>query len=213
MASEEQISGAARSACTDIAPLACTRRKSASWKPCQRCGAALRPDCRTGAEHYLSRICSKAYISKGRINVSRYALALDRMTVRKKLAGRRKSRPASLTNLRRVLGLSQKAVARALQASQPEVSRIERRADLHVSTLRRYIEALGGELELTARFPRGVVPIASPSAPVTEGLVDSCPLCTRHVVGVRHQSGPFPSLWAQPKTRLQRRFPSGESRD
>jgi hypothetical protein len=26
-------------------------------------------------------------------------------------------------------------------------------------------------------------------------------------------SGPFPSLWAQPKTRLQRRFPSGESRD
>jgi hypothetical protein len=33
------------------------------------------------------------------------------------------------------------------------------------------------------------------------------------VVGVRHQSGPFPSLWAQPKTRLQRRFPSGESRD
>jgi Aldehyde dehydrogenase family len=32
-------------------------------------------------------------------------------------------------------------------------------------------------------------------------------------VAVRHQSGPFPSLWAQPKTRLQRRFPSGESRD
>ncbi len=48
---------------------------------------------------------------------------------------------------------------------------------------------------------------------VPEGLVDSCPLCTRHVVGVRHKSGPFPSLWAQPKTRLQRRFTSGESRD
>jgi hypothetical protein len=48
---------------------------------------------------------------------------------------------------------------------------------------------------------------------VPERLVDSCPLCTRHVVGVRHQSGPFPSPWAQPKTRLQRRFLSGESRD
>jgi hypothetical protein len=44
-------------------------------------------------------------------------------------------------------------------------------------------------------------------------VVASCPLCTCHVVGVRHQSGPSPSLWAQPKTRLQRRFPSGESRD
>ena len=52
-----------------------------------------------------------------------------------------------------------------------------------------------------------------PTRQVPERLVDSCPLCTRHVVGIRPQSGPFPSLWAQPKTRLQRRFPSGESRD
>jgi hypothetical protein len=41
----------------------------------------------------------------------------------------------------------------------------------------------------------------------------SCPLCTRHVVGVGDQSGPVPLLWAQSKIRLQRRFPSGESRD
>lgn len=34
---------------------------------------------------------------------------------------------------------------------------------------------------------------------VPEGLVASCPSCTRCVVEVRRQSGPSPSLWAQPK--------------
>ena len=74
--------------------------------------------------------------------------------------------PASLTYLRRARGLSQKAVARTLHASQPEVSRIERRQDLHVSTLRRYVEALGGELELSARFPHGSVIITGPGADI-----------------------------------------------
>ena len=59
---------------------------------------------------------------------------------------------APLRTLRKSRGLSQAAVARALRTCQREVSRIEHREGLQVSTLRRYIEALGGELELTARF-------------------------------------------------------------
>lgn len=70
--------------------------------------------------------------------------------------------PVPLRAVRRRLGLSQEEVAAALGTSQPEVSRIEHRGDLHLSTLRRYVEALGGQLELTIRFPGQVVTIAQP---------------------------------------------------
>ena len=46
-----------------------------------------------------------------------------------------------------------------LETTQSEVSKIERRSDLYVSTLRSYIEAMGGELEIIARFPDGAVRI------------------------------------------------------
>jgi len=64
-----------------------------------------------------------------------------------------------LQELRRARQLSQVALAEALGATQPEISKIERRTDMYVSTLRRYIEALGGELEIAARFPEGTVRI------------------------------------------------------
>ena len=67
---------------------------------------------------------------------------------------------ADLPGLRRARGLSQEVVARELGTSQPEVSRIEHREDLHLSTLRRYVEALGGRLEMTAHFPDRTVVIA-----------------------------------------------------
>ena len=40
-----------------------------------------------------------------------------------------------------------------LHLGQPAVARLEQRADVYVSNLRHYIEALGGTLEITARFP------------------------------------------------------------
>jgi hypothetical protein len=46
-----------------------------------------------------------------------------------------------------------------LKVGQPAVAKLERRADMYVSNLRRYIAALGGSLEITARFPEGVVNI------------------------------------------------------
>jgi ribosome-binding protein aMBF1 (putative translation factor) len=59
----------------------------------------------------------------------------------------------ALQELRRHRDLSQADVARALDESQANVSRIERQQDLYLSTLKHYIEAMGGELELTAVFP------------------------------------------------------------
>jgi predicted XRE-type DNA-binding protein len=57
-----------------------------------------------------------------------------------------------LTRLRMTRRLSQAALDEILHVEQPAVAKIEKRADMHVSTLRRFIEAMGGELEITARF-------------------------------------------------------------
>lgn len=59
----------------------------------------------------------------------------------------------SLQALRKARARSQKQVGERLKVKQAEVSKIERRTDLYVSTLRHYIEAVGGELEIIARFP------------------------------------------------------------
>lgn len=61
--------------------------------------------------------------------------------------------------LRRARQLSQEQLAEMLKIKQGSVSKLERRTDLYISTLRRYIEAMGGELTLQARFPEGAVTI------------------------------------------------------
>jgi ribosome-binding protein aMBF1 (putative translation factor) len=64
-----------------------------------------------------------------------------------------------LNELRQARGLSQKALASILQVEQPAIAKIERRTDMYISTLRSHIEAMGGELEIVARFPEGEVKI------------------------------------------------------
>ena len=59
----------------------------------------------------------------------------------------------TLRQLREARQLTQVNVAAALGISQEGVSRLERRSDLLLSTLRRTIEAMGGSLSLTATFP------------------------------------------------------------
>ncbi len=62
-------------------------------------------------------------------------------------------RVTGLRGLRSARSLTQTQVAEALDLSQPDVSRLERRSDVLVSTLRRFVEATGGELEIVARYP------------------------------------------------------------
>lgn len=59
----------------------------------------------------------------------------------------------SLRELRKAIGKTQASVARRLGVGQEAVSRLEMRGDMHLSTLRNMLEAMGGELELIARFP------------------------------------------------------------
>ncbi len=62
-----------------------------------------------------------------------------------------------LHELRRARKLSQEALAQELGQRQSGISKIEKRTNMYVSTLRRYIEAMGGHLEIVARFPEGEV--------------------------------------------------------
>lgn len=64
-----------------------------------------------------------------------------------------------LQELRRARELTQEEMAEALEVNQATISKLERRADMYVSTLRRFVEAMGGELEITARFREGSVRI------------------------------------------------------
>jgi len=59
----------------------------------------------------------------------------------------------TLRELRKARALTQASVARELGISQDAISRLEKRSDLLLSTLRRTVEAMGGSLSLIARFP------------------------------------------------------------
>lgn len=59
-----------------------------------------------------------------------------------------------LRELRQITGKAQAEIASALNIKQPSVSQIERQTDMYLSTLRSYVEAVGGELELTVKLPK-----------------------------------------------------------
>lgn len=59
-----------------------------------------------------------------------------------------------LRELRQIAGKVQADIASALNITQPSVSKIEKQTDMRLSTLRNYVEAVGGELELTVKLPR-----------------------------------------------------------
>jgi len=68
----------------------------------------------------------------------------------------------ALRDLRKAMRLTQSRLAKKLRVGQDSVSRIEQRTDMLLSTLKGYVAAMGGELELVARFPdRPPVRIAS----------------------------------------------------
>jgi predicted transcriptional regulator len=71
----------------------------------------------------------------------------------------------TLEELRKVRSLSQEEVAGALAVGQPAVAKLEKRTDMRVSNLRRYVEALGGTLEITAHFAETSVVITNVGEP------------------------------------------------
>ncbi len=66
-----------------------------------------------------------------------------------------------MRELRKARRLTQTEMAKALGVKQEQISRIEQRTDLHISTLRRSVEAMGGRLSLVAEFPDGAPVVVS----------------------------------------------------
>ncbi|MCE7936017.1 MAG: helix-turn-helix domain-containing protein [Chlorobi bacterium CHB2] len=64
-----------------------------------------------------------------------------------------------LYELRQALRLSQEQIAESLKIKQSTVSKMERNTDILISTLRRYLEAMGARLVIKAEFPGGTVEI------------------------------------------------------
>ena len=64
-----------------------------------------------------------------------------------------------LAELRAARQLTQEAISKLLDVGQPSVAKLEKRTDMYVSTLRSYVTATGGELEIIAHYPDGDVRI------------------------------------------------------
>ena len=64
--------------------------------------------------------------------------------------------------------MTQQAIGEALQVQQPAVAKLKRRADMYVSNLRSYVEALGGKLSIVAEFPQGEVAITNFADPAAD---------------------------------------------
>jgi len=80
---------------------------------------------------------------------------------RDKAAVRTKELLAELpvAELRQLAGKSQRELAKILGIKQPSLSKLENQSDIQVSTLQKIVEALGGKLDVVARFPKGSVKI------------------------------------------------------
>ena len=63
----------------------------------------------------------------------------------------------TMDELRAARSMTQTQLAAILNVSQGAVSRVERRADMYISTLRSYVRAMGGDVQIRAIFPEGEV--------------------------------------------------------
>jgi hypothetical protein len=95
----------------------------------------------------------------------------------------------SLAEIRRARQVTQGEVAATLNTTQSAVSRLEHQADLYLSTLKKYIEAIGGRLQIMAEFPDATIPIDA-FATLGDDLVQRT--WSRLQLAVQH--GPLPAL-------------------
>ncbi len=91
------------------------------------------------------RAARKALLDNQRAAEAHHALGLL-------IADRLDQKRATLSEVRRAVGLTQTQLAEMLDMDQGDISRLERRQNLHLTTLSRFIEATGGQLRITAKY-------------------------------------------------------------
>lgn len=107
------------------------------------------------------------------------ALSPGRRTKIEARAGELIAEELSLRDLRRAHRLTQARVGESLGVGQEGVSRLEKRSDLLLSTLRSYVEAMGGHLQLIAEFPHRP-PVVLSGLAAMEGAVPQPRRARRH---------------------------------
>jgi DNA-binding XRE family transcriptional regulator len=75
--------------------------------------------------------------------------------------------------LRRARSMTQERLAELLHVNQGAVSKMEKRTDMYLSTLRSYIEAMGGSLDIRAVFPDGEIVLEHIGEPTKEEVHES----------------------------------------
>lgn len=115
-----------------------------AWAPLAR---AIRADPSGALADTVVRLCESHPM---------YGTSLLWRTWIERLRGGAKPSP-SLRDIRRSRGRTQQDVAARMGISQSDVSKLERRADLRLSTLRSYVRATGGRLEISAVYPNNEV--------------------------------------------------------
>ena len=75
-----------------------------------------------------------------------------------------------LRELRQAMALTQQDLANRLQVNQPAVAKLEQRTDMYISSLRSYIESIGGQLRIVASFPAGDVTAMMGPGHLDQGL-------------------------------------------
>lgn len=113
--------------------------------------------------------------------------AIARLPAERRAKVERRARElASLKDLRRAMERTQEELAARLGVGQDTVSRIEQRSDILLSTLRRYVEAMGGELNLVACFPNRPPLVVEHIAPKPSKRVKKRASRRRSQATVRH---------------------------
>lgn len=67
----------------------------------------------------------------------------------------------TLAELRQARRLTQETMGETLHVGQPSIAKLEKRTDMYVSNLRRFVQAMGGDLQIIASFPDGAVKITN----------------------------------------------------
>jgi chromosome segregation ATPase len=117
-----------RSILTDNAKAASTKLKAEDWKRAE------------GAHERFKELLEVKPRAKARYDA---------------VLGEINARQATLRRLREARALTKSTVAELLEMDQSEVSRLEYRSDMLLSTLKRFVQATGGELHLVVRYPDG----------------------------------------------------------
>ena len=108
----------------------------------------------TGTDHTpedYSTATSRVHQARKRLLTDPSAAAAHEV-LSAEIKARLDAKQATLAEVRRAIGLTQVQMAEMLGMSQGDVSKLERRENLHLTTLSRFIEATGGRLRISATY-------------------------------------------------------------